>query len=151
MRQWTVEFHKIRWISWVAEDLLAAQDGPCFVDLAVITGFSTYNFVQVVASLDLTPFCITVQWSVPFEQCHARTIVCCFLCFVPNLLWRNKDGLSFQKHQPKCKCYKRGCTEQKQAIITTAQSVLKTVFESSGWSCDAFALYFNEKANRPLT
>ena len=33
MRWWTFELHKIRWISWLAEELLACQEVLCSVDL----------------------------------------------------------------------------------------------------------------------
>jgi hypothetical protein len=33
MRQWTSEFHKMRGISWLAEKLLASQEGICSMEL----------------------------------------------------------------------------------------------------------------------
>jgi hypothetical protein len=33
MRWWNLEFHKMRWISWVGEELLASQEGLSSVEL----------------------------------------------------------------------------------------------------------------------
>jgi hypothetical protein len=33
IRWWTLGFHKMRGISWVAEDLLASQEGLCSIEL----------------------------------------------------------------------------------------------------------------------
>jgi len=35
MRQWTFRFHKVRGSSWLAEEMSAAQEGFCSLELAV--------------------------------------------------------------------------------------------------------------------
>ena len=48
MQYWTSGLHKMRGISWLAADLLASQEGLCFMELILCTsGFSTWRLIQI--------------------------------------------------------------------------------------------------------
>jgi hypothetical protein len=86
MRWWTFGFHKMRWIPWLVEDVLASQEGLCSMKLVTTTSHQSVTAFLHQNDIAMTNPCHTAETNRFLSL--ASTCLRCIQCLASLLPWQ---------------------------------------------------------------